>query len=68
MNFFEKKNTHPFVPSIGSKTQCFPTEPPSDLPLSMAASTSSVVKEGKVFDPSLARVSLTSSVMRFSVS
>jgi hypothetical protein len=63
-----KKETYPLVPSIGSKTQCRPTEPPSDLPLSMALSTSSVVKVEKLCDRSLARVSLTSSVMRFSVS
>lgn len=70
IEFFEekKRDTHPLVPSIGSKTQCRPTEPPSDFPLSMALSTSSVVKGEKLFDSSLARVSLTSSVMRFSVS
>ena len=52
LNFLRKKkrkDTHPLVPSIGSKTQCRPTEPPSDLPPSMAASTSSVVKVEKLF-------------------
>jgi hypothetical protein len=56
--------THPLVPSIGSRTQCLPREPPSDLPQSMALTTSSVDKIESLYDPSLARISLTSFVMR----
>lgn len=65
---FELEDTYPLVPSMGSKTQCRPLGPPSDLPLSMALRTSSVVKVEKSYDPSPARVSFTSSVMRFNVS
>lgn len=56
------------MPSIGSKTQCRPHEPPSDLPPSMALITSSVDKVEMLYDPLLAIVSFTSLVMRSSVS
>jgi len=57
--------TYPLVPPIGSKIQWRPLGPPSDLPRSIALSTSSEVKgEAIAYDSSLARVSLTSSVIR----
>lgn len=59
--------THPLVPSIGSKTQCLPTGPPSDFPQSIALVTSSVDKV-ELYEPSLTTVSLTSFVMRSNIS
>lgn len=56
--------TYPLVPSMGSKTQCWPLEPPSDFPLSMALRTSSVVKLETLEYSLFARVSLTSVLTR----
>lgn len=53
---------------MGSKTQCRPWGPPSDLPVSIAASTSSSERGDLLYVASLERVSFTSSVMRFNVS
>lgn len=60
--------TYPLVPSIGSKTQCRPFGPPSDDPQSMALSRSSVDKVEPPNDSSVAKVSLTSFVIRSRVS
>lgn len=54
--------THPLVPSIGSNIQCRPDGPPSDLPPSIAVSTSSLDNE-MLYEPSFMMVSFTRVVM-----